>query len=73
MDKKFSETFKSKLAARQNIPDVMSEEVPNYGNTKDNISDAVNTDNMHKYLTNCIYLEDNGIEIYGIKLWGSPW
>lgn len=26
-----------------------------------------------KKLTNCIYLEDSGIEIEGIKFWGSPW
>ncbi len=24
-------------------------------------------------LTNCIYLEDSGVEIYGIKIYGSPW
>jgi len=24
-------------------------------------------------LTNCIYLEDNQVEIFGIKLYGSPW
>lgn len=24
-------------------------------------------------LTNCIYLEDSGVEIEGIKFWGSPW
>lgn len=49
------------------------DEVPNYGKTKDNISEAVNTVNIRNYFSNCIYLEDDGIEIYGIKLWGSPW
>lgn len=24
------------------------------------------------YMTNCIYLEDSGIEIGGLKIWGSP-
>jgi len=26
-----------------------------------------------KELKNCIYLQDSGIEIEGIKIWGSPW
>ncbi|CAH1953775.1 unnamed protein product [Acanthoscelides obtectus] len=51
----------------------VDEEVPNYGNAKDNLGDAVNTQNIRQYLTNCIYLEDNGIELYGIKIYGSPW
>lgn len=72
LDKKFSEKFKSKLVAKQNIEDLL-EEVPHYGNTKDNISSAVNTENIQKYFTNCIYLEDSGIELYGIKIWGTPW
>ncbi|CAG0883245.1 unnamed protein product [Cyprideis torosa] len=24
-------------------------------------------------LTNCVYLEDSGCEILGVKIWGSPW
>jgi hypothetical protein len=24
-------------------------------------------------LTNCTYLEDSAIQLYGIKIWGSPW
>jgi hypothetical protein len=24
-------------------------------------------------LTNCIYLEDSAVELFGIKIWGSPW
>lgn len=73
LDKQFTEQFKSRLAARQDLETILQQEVLNYGNTKDNISDAVNTENIKKYLTNCIYLEDSGIELYGIKLWGTPW
>ena len=29
--------------------------------------------NAKSLLTNCTYLEDSGVEIYGIKIWGSPW
>ncbi len=24
-------------------------------------------------LSNCIYLEDSAVELFGIKIWGSPW
>lgn len=24
-------------------------------------------------LTNCVYLQDTSVEIYGIKIYGSPW
>lgn len=73
LDKQFTEEFKSKLAARQDADKNVLQEVPNYGNTRDNISDAVNTEDINKYLTNCIYLEDSGIELYGINMWGTPW
>lgn len=66
-DEKFAHIFKKKFAAQ------IKDEVPNYGNTKDNICDAVNTQNIRQYLTNCIYLEDSGIELYGIHIYGSPW
>ena len=29
--------------------------------------------NAKQKLTNCIYLEDSAVEIFGIKIWGSPW
>ncbi len=32
-----------------------------------------NREESVKILTNCIYLEDEGIEINGIHFWGSPW
>lgn len=31
------------------------------------------TEEMSDLLTNCIYLEDSGVEIMGIKFYGSPW
>lgn len=64
--------FKEKMLSRQRTG-YIEDDVPNYGNTKDNIGDAVNTDNIRQYLTNCIYLEDSGTEIYGIKIYGTPW
>lgn len=73
LDKQFSEQFKRKLGVKHEAEKHLLQEVPNYGNTKDNIIDAVNTADIKEYLTNCIYLEDSGIELYGIKLWGTPW
>lgn len=26
-----------------------------------------------QFLNNCIYLEDSMIELFGIKIYGSPW
>lgn len=37
------------------------------------LKSAVNTQNIRQYLTNCTYLEDELIEIYGLKFYGTPW
>lgn len=29
--------------------------------------------NASQHLTNCIYLEDSPVVVYGIKIYGSPW
>lgn len=49
------------------------DEIPALGNTKESLSEAVNTENMKQYLTNCVYLEDAGVELYGLKFYGTPW
>lgn len=67
-DEKFATCFKKKFSSQP-----AEDEVPHYGKTKDNIGDAVNTVNIRQYMTNCVYLEDSGIEICGIKIYGSPW
>jgi Icc-related predicted phosphoesterase len=33
----------------------------------------VNINDYKKLLTNCYYLEDNLIELFGLKIYGSPW
>ncbi|CAH1108078.1 unnamed protein product [Psylliodes chrysocephalus] len=72
-DKKFKQEFNSAISKREGRQSHSEDEVKNYGNTKDDIVEAVNTEHIRKYLTNCIYLEDSGLELYGIKLYGSPW
>ncbi len=29
--------------------------------------------NLKSLLTNCIYLEDESVEIFGYKIYGCPW
>lgn len=70
-DEKFSDLFRKKIAQHLGSDD--GEQILNYGNTKDDIVDAVNEDNIRQYLTNCTYLEDSALELYGIKIYGSPW
>lgn len=41
--------------------------------TTKTITEAISTGDIRKYLTNCIYLEDSAIDVYGIKIYGSPW
>ena len=33
----------------------------------------VGVENSRQLLTNCIYLEDSGIDLCGITVYGSPW
>ncbi|GJQ84226.1 hypothetical protein Trydic_g2894 [Trypoxylus dichotomus] len=44
-----------------------------YGDGEDELKEAVNTPNNKQYLSNCIYLEDSLVELYGIKIYGTPW
>lgn len=46
--------------------------IPNLGHKRENMEAAVKTQNIRSYLTNCTYLEDSGIELYGLKFWGTP-
>ncbi|XP_072389976.1 UPF0046 protein C25E10.12 [Diabrotica undecimpunctata] len=73
-DQKFKNIFKKNFDKREKRHSTSGiEEVKHYGNTNDDIVEAVNTPNISQYLTNCIYLEDSGIELYGIKIYGTPW
>ncbi|KAK9892537.1 hypothetical protein WA026_020520 [Henosepilachna vigintioctopunctata] len=70
-DQHFSQSFKKKISSQ--LGEDEEDQVLNYGNTKDDIVEAVNEENIRNYLTNCVYLEDSSIKIYGIKLYGTPW
>ena len=47
--------------------------IPTLGFSKDVLAEAIQTQNAKDYLTNCIYLEDSEIVLYGIKIYGTPW
>lgn len=33
----------------------------------------ISSEDTKKVLKDCIYLEDSGVELFGYKIWGSPW
>lgn len=41
--------------------------------TAEAIDEAICTSDVRKLLTNCLYLEDESVEVYGIKIYGAPW
>ena len=49
------------------------DDIPTLGNTREALKSAVNTQNIRQYLTNCTYLEDSGVKLFGLNFWGTPW
>lgn len=49
------------------------DEIPTLGNSKESLAAAVQVENVRQYLTNCTYLQDELIELYGLKIYGTPW
>lgn len=49
------------------------DKIPTLGFPKDSITEAVQTPNVKDCLTNCIYLEDSEVILYGLKIYGTPW
>ena len=35
--------------------------------------DEPSVEDMKKELTNCIYLQDSSVELFGLKIYGTPW
>lgn len=75
-DRTFTHPFqKSKSHASSSKHTGMSilDDLPTLGNAKENLESAVQTQNVRDVLTNCRYLEDELLEIWGIQIYGSPW
>ncbi|XP_011873254.1 PREDICTED: UPF0046 protein C25E10.12 isoform X3 [Vollenhovia emeryi] len=49
------------------------DDIPTLGMSKDALAEAIKTNNIKDYLTNCTYLEDSEIVVHGIKIYGTPW
>lgn len=49
------------------------DKIPTLGHTKESLKEAIQVQNVKQYLTNCTYLEDEAIEILGLKIYGTPW
>lgn len=40
---------------------------------EENIDEEHTVEEMKAELTNCVYLQDSAIDIYGLKIYGTPW
>uniref|UniRef100_A0A1B0D5W2 Calcineurin-like phosphoesterase domain-containing protein n=1 Tax=Phlebotomus papatasi TaxID=29031 RepID=A0A1B0D5W2_PHLPP len=73
----FDETFQTvhNLSSdrRRHTGTALIDEIPTLGNTKESLAEAVQTQNVKRQLTNCVYLQDEGIELYGLNFYGTPW
>lgn len=74
-DKTFTHPLEniSKCCGKKTGITSLVDEIPTLGNSKESMQEAVKIENVKQYLTNCTYLEDESIEIYGLKIYGSPW
>ncbi|KAL0268715.1 UNVERIFIED_CONTAM: hypothetical protein PYX00_010543 [Menopon gallinae] len=54
-------------------PEAERPNIPALGFSRDSISKAIGSVNSKSKLTNCIYLEDSEVVLYGIKFYGTPW
>lgn len=71
----FDSNFIHPLGATKNgkKSELLWDEIPTLGMAKEKLKDAIESSDVKKYLTNCIYLEDSEIIICGIKIYGTPW
>lgn len=49
------------------------DDIPTLGMARDSLAEAIKTKNVKDYLTNCIYLEDTAVVLYGLRIYGTPW
>ncbi|KAL1130881.1 hypothetical protein AAG570_012122 [Ranatra chinensis] len=47
--------------------------IPTLGLPRKCITEAVSSQSVKEQLTNCIYLQDEGINAFGLKIYGTPW
>uniref|UniRef100_A0A034WLQ4 Metallophosphoesterase domain-containing protein 1 n=2 Tax=Bactrocera dorsalis TaxID=27457 RepID=A0A034WLQ4_BACDO len=47
--------------------------MPMLGNPREDIESAIQTENIRDVLVNCTYIEDQLIDVMGIRIYGTPW
>lgn len=73
-DPTFTHPFQSKSGTRsKHAGNSILDDIPTLGFSKEALTEAIQAQNVREMLTNCTYLEDEGIEICGIKFYGTPW
>lgn len=65
-DKTFTHPFSSSSQCCKAQSWNLLDDINLLGNKKEELEEAVKTENIRKYLTNCIYLEDESVELYGL-------
>lgn len=69
----FDPSFTHPLSRNRGHHQGLFDEIPLLGHKKEKLEQSVMSENIRQHLTNCTYLEDSGVEIYGIKFYGTPW
>ncbi len=69
-DPTFTRPFSKKLPFQEGYE---VDEIPTLGMPREDLKEAVENLDVRNKLTNCIYLEDSYVTIYGIKIYGTPW
>uniref|UniRef100_A0A1A9ZKL1 Calcineurin-like phosphoesterase domain-containing protein n=1 Tax=Glossina pallidipes TaxID=7398 RepID=A0A1A9ZKL1_GLOPL len=74
-DQSFTHPFQSQTHTERTKHTGMSilDDLPTLGNAKEDIVEAVQTSNIRDVLTNCTYVQDELLEIWGIRIYGTPW
>lgn len=72
-DHTFTHPFQNASACCKKTGSTLLDEIPTLGNSKESLAEAVKTENIRQYLSNCVYLQDECVELYGLKIYGTPW
>ena len=69
-DPTFTHPLTNKSANRQGYE---VDEIPTLGLAREDLKQAVEKADIRSKLTGCLYLQDAQINVYGIKIYGTPW
>lgn len=71
-DPSFTNPFSTNNCCKHQSGTLLLDDIPTLGNTKESMMEAVTTENIRQYLTNATYIEDEAIELCGLKIYGTP-